>query len=208
MGILKTFIFSFVLICSSEIEAKKCNYTASVWNVSARKSLKTVKVSKSYENLTPSERGPFGCTPCLIDQVQINLPFHRPFLVCKFIADKIKLALSNAYSAGFPIREIESYRPSFSKGKLDQYQNRTELSFHSFGTAIDINSSYNGLYNNCIHWGPSCKLIKGGHRDLSKPETILKESPLVIEMKLIGFKWGGEILGKQKDFMHFSESGY
>ena len=27
-------------------------------------------------------------------------------------------------------------------------------------------------------------------------------------LKDIGFKWGGEILGKQKDFMHFSPSGY
>jgi hypothetical protein len=38
--------------------------------------------------------------------------------------------------------------------------------------------------------------------------SLTKESPIVIELKSIGFKWGGEIEGKQKDFMHFLPSGY
>tara|TARA_R110000868_G_scaffold117600_12_gene312383 strand:- start:326 stop:910 length:585 start_codon:yes stop_codon:yes gene_type:complete len=189
-------------------ETKVCEYSATVWNVAARKSVRTIKIFKPYSSITKKERGPFGCTPCLVDQVDIELPFVKSFKACKFIAEKIKSALSNAHYAGFPIYEVEGYRASYSKGKPDQLKNRTELSNHAFGTAIDVNTNHNGLYDKCVQWSSDCRLIKGGKRDLSKQETITENSPLYYEMKRIGLKWGGEIQGLQKDFMHFSETGY
>jgi len=201
-------VLSIISTVTQAAEGKVCQYSATVWNVAARKSVRTIKIFKPYDAVTDKERGPFGCTPCLVDQVDIELPFVKTFKVCRFIAEKVKSALLNAHYAGFPISEVEGYRPSYSKGKPDQLQNRTELSNHAFGAAIDINANHNGLYDKCIQWSNDCRLIKGGKRDLSKQETISENSPLYYEMKRIGLKWGGEIQGLQKDFMHFSETGY
>ncbi|MBN2694927.1 M15 family metallopeptidase, partial [bacterium] len=74
--------------------------------------------------------------------------------------------------------------------------------------AIDINPENNGLYNNCIVFNKKCKLIQGGVYNPENIESITKDSIIYKAMIDIGFKWGGEIKGKQKDFMHFSPDGY
>ena len=77
-----------------------------------------------------------------------------------------------------------------------------------YGAAVDINRSKNGLYDKCLKFGPGCRLIQGGSWKQGEKGALTKESAIVREMKAAGFKWGGEIEGNQKDFMHFSRSGY
>ena len=83
------------------------------------------------------------------------------------------------------------------------------LSNHSFGVAFDLNEEQNGLYNDCPRWGPSCVLAKGGaYRPGADPLSLTESSPATRRMKEAGFDWGGLLPGRQKDFMHFSPSGY
>jgi len=96
-----------------------------------------------------------------------------------------------------------------SKGTLNADGERTELSNHAFGTAIDINRMQNGLYNNCYEWGPACELTLGGRwRPGEIKGSLSPNGGIVQKMKSLGFKWGGEIPSLQKDFMHFSLSGF
>jgi len=208
MGIMKNFLFLCVIFVSFEMIAKECRYKATVWNAKEKKVVEQINVVKSYDRLSPKEFGPFGCTPCEIDQVSLNLPFHAPIKVCRHIASKVERVLIQAYEEGYEITSIIGYRPGLSKGPLDSNGNRTEFSHHSFGTAIDINPQHNGLYGNCQTWNPNCKLLKDGKRIEGHPLTITKNSPLVHLMREIGLKWGGVIKGDQKDFMHFSHNGY
>ena len=53
-----------------------------------------------------------------------------------------------------------------------------------------------------------CKLRKGGHWVPGNLGTLTLDGKIVRTMKSLDFKWGGEIKGWQKDFMHFSPSGY
>jgi hypothetical protein len=95
-----------------------------------------------------------------------------------------------------------------SRGAADGNGNRIGFSNHSFGTAIDINPEQNGLYDNCITFGPQCRLLRGGEWRPGTPGTLDKNGDIVTLFKQAGFQWGGEIVGKQKDFMHFSLTGY
>ncbi len=208
MGIKKKVLFLCVIGLASELSAKECRYTATVWNAHQKRIVDQLTVVKDFSNLTDNERGPYGCTPCEIDQVSLNLPFHSPIKVCRHIASKVERVLIQAHEEGYPIQKIIAYRPGFSKGPLNALGNRTELSNHSFGTAIDINPHRNGLYGNCKVWNSKCKLLKDGKRIEGHPLTLTKNSPLIFMMREIGLKWGGEIKGNQKDFMHFSHSGY
>lgn len=199
-----TLIFSF----SAFSKSKMCTYEYSVWNRQKGDSQKVVRVKKEYSKVTKDERGPFGCTPCVEDQKDIKLSNGLSFKICKLKADEVKAVLETVLGEGFPIKEILGYRPQMSKGKLNSKGERTELSFHSYGVAFDINRSQNGLYDNCIRWGESCRLIQGGAYLPKGRFSIRKDSVLVEIMKQIGFQWGGQIRGRQKDFMHFSPSGY
>jgi hypothetical protein len=95
-----------------------------------------------------------------------------------------------------------------TRGDVDANGVRTEFSNHSFGIALDINPGSNGLYENCIVFNQDCRLIRGGHRDPARAESLHAGSNIVRAIEDIGLKWGGEIDGKQKDFMHFSPTGY
>jgi len=109
---------------------------------------------------------------------------------------------------GEPIYEVKGYRVGLTRGKVDEQGNRTDFSNHSYGVAIDINENANGLYENCISFSESCILRKGGKWNPQKPTSLTKDSLTVRRFKEAGFLWGGEILGQQKDFMHFSLTGY
>jgi len=187
----------------------QCHYSYTVWNVKARRSLIHRTVSKPYSELTRAEKGPLGCTPCEEDQAEITLSNGSQFTACRKAGPAIKTALEAALAKGQRIVSAVGYRPQVSKGPADKAGNRTELSNHAFGAAVDLNEEHNGLYENCIAWSRKCRLRKGGiYRPGADPLSLSKDSPAVVEMRKAGFSWGGEIEGRQKDFMHFSPTGY
>ena len=78
---------------------------------------------------------------------------------------------------------------------------------------MDINAADNGLYRHCIEFNAQCELIRGGplRGGPWRPEnsrSFTADSATVRLFDEAGIKWGGNILGKQKDFMHFSPTGY
>jgi len=166
-------------------------------------------VSKAYAELTAAEKGPFGCTPCEEDQVDVRLSNGLGFRACGAVAQRVKAALEQSLVDGQKIAGVVGYRPQVSKGEMDALGNRTVLSNHSFGVAFDLSEEHNGLYNHCPHWGPGCALAKGGpYNPGGDPLSLTETSPAVRRMKEAGFDWGGLLPGRQKDFMHFSPNGY
>ncbi|MCX5796667.1 MAG: M15 family metallopeptidase [Elusimicrobia bacterium] len=195
-------------VCARAEEPAQCHYAYSVWNVKAKASKAHRTVAKPYAQLTAKEKGPLGCTPCEEDQVAVKLPNGLELRACRLVADKIHDALEAALSRGQKIVSVVGYRAQMSKGPADKSGNRTELSNHAFGVAVDLNEDYNGLYNSCFSWSPKCVLGKGGKYRPGSELSLTEQSPAVQEMKKIGYDWGGKIEGRQKDFMHFSPTGY
>ena len=185
-----------------------CTYNYGVWHVGKRKTVRTVKVSKPRSQLSKQEMGPLDCTPCIQDQINLKLSNGVSFQICEKVAGPIMTALETALANGFQIKQLVGYRPSMSRGKVNAAGERTILSNHAFGVAIDINQDDNGLYDNCITWGSKCRLIKGGRWNKKSPLALHAKHPLVLHLLKLGFKWGGQIAGKQKDMMHFSTTGY
>ena len=165
-------------------------------------------VRKPRSELTREEQGPLGCTPCREDQTELALSNGLRFSACVHVAAKVKAALDRAIAHGQEILTVVGYRPQMSRGPVDAQGNRTELSNHSFGVAVDVNEEQNGLYDACLTWSPACRLRKGGPYRPGSRGSIAPDGPLVAEMQAIGFEWGGRIAGRQKDFMHFSPTGY
>ncbi len=162
-----------------------------------------------YSQLMPEEIDPAtGCTVCSEDQVPVVLPRLRPFSVCYKVAPQISHVMSHLVKNGAPIHSVVGYHVIKSRGAADKDGNRTEFSNHSFGAAIDINPDLNGLYDHCVKFGPECRLLRGGAWRAGVPGTLDRDSDVVSLLKQAGFKWGGEIAGSQKDFMHFSLTGY
>jgi hypothetical protein len=180
-----------------------------VWNVNLKSSVGLKTVRHPYSELVPDEVDPVtGCTVCSEDQELINMPPLPPFPVCYKLAPRVRSVLTESMKNGEPVTSVFGYRVIKSRGPLDGNGNRTGFSNHSFGTAIDINPEQNGLYDNCIDFGPQCRLLRGGVWRRGTPGTLDKNSDIVLLFKQAGFQWGGEIAGKQKDFMHFSLTGY
>jgi hypothetical protein len=185
-----------------------CHFDYSVWNTILKRSAPPVAVRKFRKDLSKDEIGPFGCTICREDQIRIKLSNSLEFNACHKVASRFKEALEKALDQGAQIEKILGYRPSKSRGKADARGFRTEFSSHAFGVGLDINDFQNGLYTNCLTWKTSCVLIKGGHyRPFKDQRSLTPKSPLVREMIKQGLKWGGNITGIQKDFMHFSPDG-
>ncbi len=186
-----------------------CTYEMQIWNVALKGSGAFKRVRHSYLELSSSEKDPAtGCTVCSEDQVMISIPEIEPFSICYRIAPRVQRALSHLKQKGAPVRAVVGYHVIKSRGPVDENGNRTGFSNHSFGTAIDINPEQNGLYDNCIRFGPQCRLLRGGPWLPGEPGTLEKNGDIVTTIKREGFRWGGEIEGKQKDFMHFSLTGY
>jgi D-alanyl-D-alanine carboxypeptidase len=192
-----------------QAQTQSCHYSTYKWNVNSRTAVESRTVSKSRSELSASEiDAASGCTLCEEDQETIRLPGLNEFKVCKKIASKIKLVLIELIKQGQPIRDVIGYRVGMTRGNVDNQGNRTQFSNHSFGVAIDINTNQNGLYDNCVQWNSKCRLIKGGTWNPNNPESWTLNSLTVTLFKQNGFQWGGEIKGQQKDFMHFSPTGY
>lgn len=211
--VLVAFILSvFLWMSPSPVFAKNpetCTYNTWSWNTVEKRSEGHRRVKKAYSDITAVEIDKSsGCTVCEEDQAWIQLKGVKKFRVCKKFKSDIESALKKILDSGFPLYEVTAYRVGKSKGPVDDNGLRTQFSNHSFGTAIDINRSRNGLYKSCFSFGPKCKLALGGKWDPSRPGTLTKDSVPVKAFKEMNWNWGGEIKGRQKDFMHFSPSGY
>jgi hypothetical protein len=186
-----------------------CTYSTYKWNIHTRTAVGLHKVSKPYGELTAAEKdNGTGCTVCEEDQVELSFPGLRPFKVCKRLAPDIEKIVNELQLQHAPVRDVVGYRVGMTRGNPDSAGNRTGFSNHSFGVALDINTAQNGLYENCFKFGPGCRLIKGGPWKPEQDLSLTGDSLIVRAFKKNGFKWGGEIAGQQKDFMHFSPTGY
>ena len=210
-------ILLFLLYPSQILPAERsetpetCTYTLGIWNTNAGKVTRTIRIEKRYSEITDDERDRLGtgCTVCSEDQVRIELHGLDPFSVCHVIANKVEAGLNDLIVRGEPIFSVSGYRPVQSRGALNEDGERKEFSNHAFGTALDINREQNGLYGNCHEWGPWCRLIQGGPWRPGKSEGSLTPGGAIVrKMKSLGFMWGGELQASQKDFMHFSLSGF
>ena len=191
-----------LLLLVSVSFADKCTYETWDWDSIQR------KVTKSKAELTKEELGNVkGCSVCDEDQVEIHIEQLPPIKICRVFQERITRVIKKTILDGFPISSVVGYRVGKSKGKLNSAGLRTEFSSHSYGTAIDFNIERNGLYDFCLQFGPQCKLIRGGDYRPDVIGTITRTSSLYQAMTVKGFKWGGEIKGQQKDFMHFSLTG-
>lgn len=184
-----------------------CQYNYTVWNTRIHKAEGPFKITKPRSTLSKTEAGIDGCSVCESDQQIVKLSNNLEVKLCKTQAHKIKNVLEKYIQAGGVIKSLTGYRPSISKGTVDSHGRRTEFSRHAYGLAIDINENHNGLYDHCLEWGPSCRLIKGGKYSSADPLSILPDSQIVRLFREEGFQWGGKIHGFQKDFMHFSPDG-
>jgi len=198
-----------ILMSSTQAEARSCTYTTYKWNTEMRKAVEFKRVAKAYSHLTEKEVDPItGCSVCSEDQIAIQVGNLPSVKICRVLASSVEKILNSALASGQPIVELVGYRVGMTRGDVDTQGNRTKFSNHSFGTAFDINASFNGLYDNCVEFNSSCRLIKGGEWNPTFRESISADSFLVKQLLSIGLLWGGNIAGKQKDFMHFSLSGY
>jgi len=186
-----------------------CSYQSFTWDTRARQSVNRVRIVKPYAELSAEEIDSYtGCSVCEQDQRSIRIVPLAPFKVCRLLAPRLERELRRLLREGMPIDEIVGYRVGRTRGHIDDAGLRTRFSNHSFGVAIDINPDHNGLYDNCLTFSPECRLIRGGHWDPARPESLRADGDIVNAMESIGLEWGGEIEGWQKDFMHFSPSGY
>jgi hypothetical protein len=190
-------------------KVKECTYVMHTWNVRARRALAPLTVRHPYEATTPAETDPgTGCTVCREDQQLVEVPPLAPFLMCKMLAPSVQRELRRLVEQGAMIREITGYRVGKTRGPLDARGNRTIFSNHSFGIALDINASQNGLYNQCPVFGPHCRLLHGGPWRPDNQGALTADGPIVTALKGMGLLWGGVAEGDTKDFMHLSPSGY
>ncbi len=186
-----------------------CTYPTYTWNVFEKRAVNRKVIKHAYASIEPAEMdAETGCSVCEEDQEEITIAGLRPFRICKILAQDLRAALERLIADGEPIFKVVGYRVGMTKGEIDKYGNRTQFSHHSFGIAVDINDEQNGLYDNCFVFGPQCRLRRGGNWDPEVVGSLTRESEIVKALKEIGLKWGGEIEGRQKDFMHFSPTGY
>ena len=208
---LPVLIISIVLAFIPTVQASEtCNYSSYNWNTVTKQAEDSVIVSKSYSALLHEEiDAQTGCSVCVEDQRSISVAGLKPFKLCKVIANEVESILNRAVAQGFVITELTGYRVGRTRGNIDANGNRDGFSNHSFGIAIDVNPGSNGLYENCLEYNQDCVLRRGGKWQPEKNyKSITPKGHLVKMMKASGFGWGGEIIGRQKDFMHFSISGY
>ncbi len=138
----------------------------------------------------------------------IRNPADAEDLVHDTCVKALAAAEASEFESGEAITTVVGYRVGRTRGAVDTSGVRTQFSNHAYGIALDINPERNGLYDNCIEFNQSCRLIRGGEWQPGRQGSITRDSPIVSALENIGMKWGGEIPGQQKDFMHFSPSGY
>jgi hypothetical protein len=207
---LRCLVFSILVMAGNEGMAQSCHYQDWRWNVAQQRAVQQITVSKDASMLVPDELdAQSGCSVCAEDQQVIKLDGLPEFSVCKKYASLVQSTLMELIRRGEKINSVIGYRVGRTRGDIDAQGNRTGFSNHSFGIAIDINTEHNGLYGNCVRFGAQCKLLRAGPwRPGDDPYSLQQDGLIVKTFKQAGFKWGGEIEGRQKDFMHFSLTGY
>jgi hypothetical protein len=198
------------LMASNAAMAQSCHYQDWRWNVAQQRAVQKKTIIKDASALLPDEfDARSGCSVCAEDQQVIRLEGLPEFSVCKRYASNVRDTLQQLISQGEQIDSVIGYRVGRTRGDIDAQGNRSGFSNHSYGIAIDINTAHNGLYGNCMQFGPRCKLLRAGPwRPGNDPYSLRADGLIVKTFKEAGFKWGGEIEGRQKDFMHFSPTGY
>lgn len=190
-------------------EPATCTYSTYRWSVPLRRAVEQRTVRKPYAELTPAEvDAASGCSVCAEDQVEIAIDGVPTFRLCRRLAPQIEPVLRQLVASGVPLLSVTGYRVGMTRGPVDGNGLRTVFSNHAFGTALDLNAEVNGLYDHCLSFGPDCRLLLGGPWQPDHPGGLSAQSPAVVALREAGLRWGGEIAGKQKDFMHFSPSGY
>ena len=209
MKALLLFLVLPVAAGGQEVEPKTCTYEVFNWNIHKKRAVNFARVAHPYAELKAEERDPAtGCTVCMEDQGLVTVGKIAPFYACRRTAPALRAALEKLTAQGEPLLEVTGYRPGRTKNPLDKDGNRRGFSNHAYGAAVDINRSKNGLYDKCPKFGPGCRLIQGGAWRPGSKGTLTGDSAIVKAMREAGLKWGGEIEGNQKDFMHFSPGGY
>jgi hypothetical protein len=199
----------FIVTSANAASPAECSYRVFKWDTVRRVASPTIEVRHAYSALTQRERdSATGCSVCEQDQERIELPGLNPFRICRKLAPAVRETLMRLILAGEPIHEIDGYRVGLTRGTIDAHGYRTQFSNHSYGIAIDINPKLNGLYHHCTRFGPQCQLMRGGPWRAGTPGTLTSVSHIVRALGAVGLRWGGEIDGTQKDFMHFSPTGY
>ena len=205
-------------------DSDTCTYSMYNWSVDERRSVNRRNVETTFGELPEDGVDPNDprCSLCSESQVEIDpstlgIEGVDPFSVCYAYADAVREALTAIVAADeFEIVELTGYRAGRTRGHVEDGM-RTELSNHSYGTAIDINADENGLYRSCdvdevtAETIDDCRLGVGGEWDpTGNPEqTITRDSIVYTQFtENVGWRWGGEIDGSTKDMMHFSMTGY
>ncbi len=153
-------LFLFLLTNSGSLFASKlCTYQTYQWSPSLQKAVNIHRIQHPYSELTAAEiDNKTGCSVCQEDQRTIKLSDKLSITVCARIANRIAPTLITLMEQGELILSVTGYRVGMTKGLLNAEGLRTQFSNHSFGTAIDINRQYNGLYDRCLHFSPNCRL--------------------------------------------------
>jgi D-alanyl-D-alanine carboxypeptidase len=186
-----------------------CTYTTYRWSVKLKRGVDHHKVRHPYAELRPEEvDAATGCSVCEEDQQWIEVAGLPHFRLCRQIAPKVEATLQQLAADGVPLLSLTGYRVGMTRGPADADGLRTVFSNHSFGIALDVNAERNGLYDNCVTFGPECRLLLGGRWQPDAPGGLSADSEAVTAMRAAGLRWGGQIAGRQKDFMHFSPTGY
>lgn len=194
---------------SLSLSTRQCSYNTYEWNTLEKKAINYRQIIKPYAEISDEEKDEVtGCSVCEEDQMTLVVENLKPFKMCRYVAEEIESLLVGLLASGIPIVEVTGYRVGKTRGEVDDEGNRTVFSNHSFGTAIDLNAQSNGLYDQCISFDHRCRLIRGGEWYPDRETSWKSGGPVVTGFKSIGYRWGGEIQGWQKDFMHFSPTGY
>lgn len=185
-----------------------CSFTDWAWHSEEERAVDYQDIRTTRDRLKPAQRHPtLHCSVCKEDQAEVTLSNGLNVSVCAILAEDIERALERSLASGFEVKSLSGYRVGRTRGPLDNSGLRTEYSNHSFGVAIDVNADANGLYDRCEVWGQSCRLRRGGHWDPNHPLSISRDKDIYHVFRAAGFQWGGELNGRQKDFMHFSLTG-
>ena len=208
IGLSAAAAFAAVGLSMTAFAGDVCTFSDWAWHSELGKAVdyhtvRTTRDALSEDQIHPS----LPCSVCEEDQTEITLSNGVSTRVCQVLAKDMEIALESSLEDGFPIQTLTGYRVGRTRGPLDGRGVRTKYSNHSLGIAIDINAGANGLYDRCVEWGPHCRLRIGGEWDPKNPTSISKGGPPQSHMDAVGFKWGGELAGHQKDFMHFSLTG-
>lgn len=199
--------FALTLTFTSPALASTCSYTDWEWHSESGQAVNIREVVTQRSKLSPEQSHPsLPCSICREDQVSIKVG-DISTSVCHVIAQDVQEALLQAQDGGFEFNTLIGYRVGKSKGPLNAQGLRNQYSNHSFGLAIDINPERNGLYDRCIKFSHTCRLRRGGPWQPGTEGTITRESTIYDALTRVGLKWGGELQGRQKDFMHFSLNG-